>query len=137
VFGNDKNVEQSKSISIGVINLKDTLGHYNNSIFLAMCGWLMGAAASIHLAALFTECAPQVVEVDHIRPLKDKTLWKPHRKGSHFFVETSVIKRRMGIVIVNVKIFFGNIFMGEVERLKLILLPKGVVNKVKELPLWR
>ena len=121
------------SVGTGILTVDDTKGHYNDTIFLAQCGWLMGSAASIFLAILFPSTSPQVVEVDRIRPSTDRTLWKPSPNGSRFFIETRILKKRLQVVIVNVKITFGDIFMGEVERLKLVLTPKDSIWEAKEL----
>ncbi len=96
----------------------------------------MGSVTSIYLAILFPSTAPQVIEVDSIRPSKDKTLWKPSTMGSRFFIETHILKKKMQMIIVNVRITFGEIFMGEVERLKLFLAPKDSIWRTKELPRW-
>jgi len=137
VVGSDrKNILNLKGLGTGMLTTNDTKGHYNDTIFLAQCGQLMGSAASIYLAILFPSTAPQVIEVDSIRPSKDKTLWKPSREGSRFFIETHILKKKMQVIIVNVRITFGEIFMGEVEKLKLILTPKDSIWGAKELPNW-
>lgn len=134
---NGEDIISSFSLSTGKVSRDDTAGHYNDTIFLAMCGWIMGSSASVHIAALFPDTSPQVVEVDCIRPTKNRELWIPSERGSSFFVSAEVIKKRMQVILVNVKIFFGDIFMGEVERLKLILTPKDSIWDAKNLPLWR
>lgn len=137
VLGFDRqNILNLKGLGTGMLTTNDTKGHYNDTIFLAQCGQLMGSAASIYLAILFPSTAPQVIEVDSIRPSKDKTLWKPSLKGSRFFIETHILKKKMQVIIVNVRITFGEIFMGEVEKLKLILTPKDSIWGAKELPSW-
>ncbi len=137
VLGFDrKDILNIKGLGTGILTTNDTKGHYNDTIFLAQCGQLMGSAASIYLAILFPSTAPQVIEVDSIRPSKDKTLWKPSLEGSRFFIETHILKKKMQVVIVNVRITFGEIFMGEVEKLKLILTPKDSIWGAKELPNW-
>lgn len=133
---NRQNIFNLKGLATGILTTNDTKGHYNDTIFLAQCGQLMGSAASIYLAILFPTTAPQVIEVDSIRPSKDKTLWKPSLKGSRFFIETHILKKKMQVIIVNVRITFGEIFMGEVERLKLILTAKNSIWGAKELPDW-
>lgn len=137
VLGLDRNdILQNISLATGILTTNDTKGHYNDTIFLAECGRLMGSAASIYLAILFSSTAPQVVEVDHIKPSKDRTLWKPSSRGSRFFIETRILKKKLQVIIVNVKITFGDIFMGEVEKLKLVLTPKDSIWEAKELPTW-
>lgn len=137
VLGFDRqSIFNIRGLGIGMLTTNDTKGHYNDTIFLAQCGQLMGSAASIYLAILFPSTAPQVIEVDSIRPSRDKTLWKPSLSGSRFFIETHILKKKMQVIIVNVRIFFGEIFMGEVERLKLILTPKDYIWGAKELPNW-
>ncbi len=134
VLGFDKqDFLTTRGVGTGILTLNDTKGHYNDTIFLAQCGWLMGSAASIYLAILYPSTAPQVVEVDCIRPSKNRILWKPSPDGSRFFVETRVLKKKLQVVIVNVRITFGDILMGEVERLKLVLTPKDSIWGAKEL----
>lgn len=136
ILGSDRqDILNIKSVGMGILTTDDTKGHYNDTIFLAKCGQLMGESASVYLAMLFAPIAPQVVEVDSIRPSDDKTLWKPSAKGSQFFIETQIIKKKLHVVIVNVKITFGEIFMGEVEKLKLVLTPKESIWGAKELPI--
>lgn len=58
----------TRSVGMGFVTPKDTFGHYNETIFLAMCGWLMASTASVFLAMLFPTTAPQVVEANGIKP---------------------------------------------------------------------
>ena len=135
VFGPDrKNILQNRSIVTGILTIEDVKGHYNDTIFLAMYGLLMASAASIYLAALFPSTAPQVVEVDHIKPSRDRVLWRPAISGSRFFVETGIIKKKLHMVIADTRLISGEVFMGEVSRLKLILAPKDHIWKAKSLP---
>ncbi len=131
------NFVTKKSLSVGRLYIEDVDGHFNNTIFLAKCGQLMGQAASILIGALNPGTAPQVVEVDRIQPiLSDEYLWQPRKEGSIFFVESEVRRRRLHISIVNVLVSFGDILMGKVEGLKLILTPKESIWTAKELPPW-
>jgi len=125
----------AESVGSGIVTKEDTKGHYNDSIYLAMCGKLMGQTASIHSAILFRDYLPQVVEVDTIKPARGSKLWKPIEDGNYFFVNSKITKKKLNILIVNVKIFFGDIFIGEVEGLKIALLSKQILNNLKELPL--
>ena len=135
VLGFDRqDLSTTRGVGTGILSIDDTKGHYNDTIFLAQCGWLMGSAASVYLAILFPSTAPQVVEVDRIRPSTDRILWKPSPNGSRFFIEICILKKKLQVVIVNVKITFGEIFMGEVEKLKLVLTPKDSIWKAKEIP---
>jgi len=68
----------SKSLGMGRITTKDTYGHYNDTIYLAMCGWLMASSASIHLAFLFPTTAPQVIEANKVRPILEGGFIKRH-----------------------------------------------------------
>lgn len=129
--------EQIKSLSVGKMYLDDVQGHYNNTIFLAKCGQLMGQAASILIGALNPDTAPQVVEVDRIKPiLSEEYLWQPRSEGSYFFVESEIIRKKMHVYIVNVHVSFGDILMGKVEGLKLLLTPRNSIWSAKELPPW-
>lgn len=135
---NKKTPFQSSSLGIGVVTPRDTAGHYNETIFLAMCGWLMASSASVHLAALFpSDEAPQVVEANGVKPLpsmEGKNLWKPARKGTAFFVETAIIKKKMQLVRMRTMITFGNILFGTIEELKLVLTKKEAIWSAKEFP---
>lgn len=135
LIGSDRtDILRIRSLASGILTVEDTKGHYNDTVFLAKCGQLMGSAASIYLAILFPSTAPQVIEVDRIRPSDDKTLWKPSPGGSRFFIETVILRKKLHVIIVNVKITFGEIFMGEVEKLKLALTAKDSIWAAKELP---
>ncbi len=133
-FGNNDK-KYTESVGMGIVTKEDTKGHYNDSIYLAMCGKLMGQTASIHSAILFRDYLPQVVEVNMIKPARDSKLWKPIEDGNYFFINSKIIRKKLNVVIVNVKIFFGDIFVGEVEGLKIALLSKHILDDLKELPL--
>lgn len=131
-------VANSKSLGMGHITTKDTHGHYNDTIYLAMCGWLMASSASVHLAFLFPTTAPQVVEANKVRPIlkgnAKNIVWKPSVKGTPFFVETTVLKKKMQLLVVMTKITFGNILYGTIEELKLVLTDKKSIWAAKEVP---
>src|SRR3989339_2170756 len=130
---------QSKSLGMGVITTKDTSGHYNDTIFLAMCGWLMASSASVHLGFLFPLKTPQVIEANKVRPIlkgsNSSIVWKPSAKGTPFWVETVVLKKKLQLVAVVTRITFGNILYGTIEELKLILTDKKSIWSAKEIPL--
>jgi len=137
VFGGEPgSVVQSKSLAVGVITPENTVGHYNNTIFLAMCGWLMASSASVHLAVLFPETAPQVIEANGVKPLLTggDVLWKPSAKGTPFFAETTILKKKLQLVIAETKISFSDIQFGMIKELKLILTQKESIWEAKELP---
>ncbi len=133
-----QDILQAKSLGIGVITPKDTAGHYNETIYLAMCGWLMASAASVFLAILFPTTAPQVVEANGVKPLplsgEMKGLWKPASSGTTFFVESTIIKKRFQLVIMKTVITFDNIHFGIIEELKLVLTPKNSIWSARPFP---
>lgn len=127
----------STSLGMGVITPQDTTGHYNESIFLAMCGWLMASSASIHIAALFPTKAPQVIEASGVKPLitpENSGIWKPSTNGTTFFVETTIVKKKLQLVVVRTTITFGKILFGTIELLKLILTEKSTLQLIREIP---
>jgi len=136
VLGLDKNnILQSESLAVGILTTNDTKGHYSNAIHLGQCGQLMASAASIHLAILFPSTAPQVVEVGQIRLTQHGILRKPSTPaGDYFFIETHIIKKKLQLVVVNAKIFFSGLVVGEIDKIKLILISKESIWKAKELP---
>ncbi len=133
-----RDILQTKSLGMGVVTPKDTAGHYNETIFLAMCGWLMASAASVFLAMLFPTTAPQVVEANGIKPLplseEAKGLWKPAPSGTAFFVESTIIKKRLQLIIMKTTISFDNVLYGVIEELKLVLTPKGSIWSARPFP---
>lgn len=128
----------TKSLGMGFVTPKDTSGHYNETIFLAMCGWLMASTASVFLAMLFPTTAPQVVEANGIKPFpllgEDKRLWKPASSGTVFFVESVILKKKLQLVIMKTTITFDNILYGVIEELKLMLTPKESIWSAKVFP---
>jgi len=133
IFNADKDsMLQSSSLAVGTITPKDMAGHYNDTIFLAKCGWLMSSAASVHLAALFPGTAPDVIEAKGVKPI-EKEVWKPADNGSTFWLEISIIKKKFSVVIVKAKIYFGNMPYGMVEELKLLLIPRQLIWQAPEL----
>lgn len=135
VVGVDReNIFQNKGIATGVLNSEVAKGHYNDTLFLAMYGQLMASAASIYIAILFPSTAPQVIEVDCIKPSRDRVLWKPVINGSRFFVEICCVKKKLQLAVVDARLFSSKGFMGEVSRLKLVLTPKNSILEAKKLP---
>lgn len=133
-----RSILQTKSLSMGMVTPKDTTGHYNETIFLAMCGWLMASAASVFLAMLFPTTAPQVIEANGVKPLplleEAKGLWKPAPSGTTFFVESTVIKKRLQLVVMKTTISFDNVLYGVIEELKLVLTSKGSIWSARPFP---
>lgn len=138
VFGDENNIIGSHSIGMGMLTQKDTAGHYNKTIYLAMCGWLMASAASVHISILYPETAPQVVKADGVMPLQlptdKKGLWQPSSDGTVFFVETKVKNKKLQLVIAETKISFANVLYGTIRDLKLMLTPKQSILTAKTLP---
>lgn len=133
-----RSILQTKSLGFGIVTPQDTAGHYNETIFLAMCGRLMASAASVFLAILFPTTAPQVVEANGVRPLplleEAKGLWKPAPSGTTFFVESTIIKKKLQVVIMRTTISFDDILYGVIEELTLALTPKGSIWSARPFP---
>ena len=128
-------IKNYRSLGMGLIYPADTNGHYNSTIYLAMCGWLMASTASVHLAYNFSEFAPQVVEADKVKPFKSVDgigSLKPRPQGTTFWVETIIRKSKLKLVLVTTNISFGNFAYGTIEDLKFILTPKDSIWKAKE-----
>lgn len=124
IFNADKNrIDQTFGLGMGVITPKDTSGHYNETIFIAICGWLMASAVSIHLAVLFPSTAPEVIEAKGVKPI-EKEIWKPPSKGTNFWVETRVIEKRGQSVMMKTRISFDKIPYGVADESKSILIQK-------------
>lgn len=137
VLGLDRDdILQIRGLASGVLTLEDTKGHYNDTIFLAKCGWLMASAASIYLAILFSSTAPQVIQADGVRPI-EKQIWKPADQGTSFWVEVNIIKKKMQLVITSTRILFDEILYGAVDKLKLVLATKESIWEAKQLPAVR
>jgi len=127
----------SRSLATGRIGQDETAGHYNNSIFLALCGQLMASSTSIHLAALFPKTAPQVIEASGVKPvdLSSATkLLRPAKQGSVFFIDSQIIRRKLRLVSATTNIYFGDIHYGVIEDLKFLLAPASVLRSIAELP---
>lgn len=128
----------SRSLAMGRISETETAGHYNNSIFLALCGQLMASSTSIHLAALFPKTAPHVIEANGVKPidLSSSTvkMLKPAKQGSVFFVDSQIIRKKLRLVSATCTIYFGNLRYGVIENLKLILAPTSSLHSIAELP---
>ena len=124
---------QTKGLAMGIVTTKDTAGHYNDTVFLAMCGALMASTASIHLAVLFPSTAPEVIEANGVRP-EEKGIWKPSDRGTVFWVETTIIKKKLRLASVRTRISFDKVPYGVVDELKLFLVPKELIWQAKQLP---
>lgn len=136
----EKDRTQSYGIGMGIVTLDDTRGHYNDTIFLAFCGWLMASTASIHLAVLAPKTAPQVIEAIGVKPIfspQNKNVWKPHPDGTRFFVETRIIKKKLSLAVVNTDITFGDIRYGTVDELKLLITPRESIFQAKNFPSYK
>lgn len=139
VLSSDRgSILQTKSLGMGIVTPKDTSGHYNETIFLAMCGWLMASTASVFLAMLFPASAPQVVEANGIKPFslldEEKGFWKPAPSGTVFFVESVILKKKLQLVAMRTTISFDNILYGVIEELKLMLTPKESIWSARPFP---
>ncbi len=140
LFGRDRrDLPNVKGLAMGFISTKDTAGHYNETIFLAMCGYLMASSASVHLAILFPSTAPQVIEANGVKPLvfsdaKENQLWKPSKTGTPFFVESRILKKKMQLVVMETQVSFGKVMFGIINELKLILTPKESILQAQEIP---
>lgn len=135
ILNNNSKIENSISIGMGRVYLEDTEGHYNNTIYLAMCGWLMASSASVHVAELIPEYAPQVVEAGRVRPMpgvENNGLIRPAKDGTPFFVETKVLKKKMGLLVCETNISFSNVHYGTIGNLKIFLVPKESIWTAKE-----
>lgn len=131
IFGNENELLSGYSIGCGCVSSKDTEGHYNKTIYLAMCGWLMATSASIHINFLYPNTAPQVVKADGVMPLHPPTektgLWQPSERGTKFWVETRILKRKMQLIVAETKITFNILLYGTIRELKLILTNKETI----------
>lgn len=131
---------QEKSITTGMATLQDTKGHYNDTMFLAFCGWLMASSASVHLAVLFPKTVPQVIEANGVRPLLSldhrKHIWKPAPEGTRFFVETNILRQKLKLAITTTTITFSDILFGVVDELKLIIDTRESIFSAVPFPPW-
>lgn len=130
---NEDSILQSKSLAMGKITLKDMSGHYNNSVFLAMCGLLMASSASIHIAVLYPETSPQVVEANGVKA-EEKKVWKPADEGTYFWVETTIVKKKLNLIITKPRISFDKVPFGTVNELKIVLMQKDLIWQADQLP---
>lgn len=136
IFDRKDSLVQTTSLGAGIVTTKDTSGHYNDTIFLAMCGMLMATSASIHLAVLFPPKAPQVIEASGVKPLlsiQNNGMWRPSNKGTSFLVETNILRKKLQLVIVKTNVTFGKILYGTIEELKLVLTQKESIHHAKEI----
>jgi len=135
---NPKDILHSTSISFGIVTQDDTRGHYNETIFLALCGWLMASSASIHLAAVFPGTAPQVIEASGVKPVtlsaKGGKLWKPTIDGTPFYVQTCILRKKMQLVLTQTCISFGDVRFGIIDDLRLVLTPAASILSATEIP---
>lgn len=131
---------QDKGLSTGIVTLKDTKGHYNDTMFLALCGWLMASTASVHLAVLAPKTVPQVIEANGVRPLLSlnhkKHVWKPAPEGTRFFIETHILKQKLKLAIVTTTVTFSNVLFGVVDELKLIIDSRESIFNAIPFPEW-
>lgn len=128
---------KKSGIGIGKVYLEDTRGHYNSTIYLALAGRLMPSTASIFLALLFPGTAPQAIEGKSIRMAKNvlnKGLLKPSKKGTTFFVEVELRKKKLQLALVNTKIFFGQVEFGLIEELVFVLTNKESIWSAIDTP---
>lgn len=133
----DYGITNFRSIGMGMVYPNDTKGHYNFTIYLAMCGWLMASTASVHLAIINPKTAPQVVEADKVRPYKglgDYVVIKPRPQGSTFWVETVITKTKLKFVLTVTNIVFGEVLYGTIEALRFMITPKDSIWRAKEIP---
>ncbi len=127
----------SSSIGVGTVWPEDMEGHYNNTIYLAFAGRLMPSTATIHLAHFFPNSSPQAVEGQSIRLDKEALnggLLQPGKKGSTFYVETKVTKKKLNLVFVETNIMFGQAKFGLIENLKFILTVRHSFNNSIVIP---
>ncbi len=127
----------SRSLAMGHISEADTRGHYNSSIFLALCGQLMASAVSIHLATLFPNTAPQVIEASGVKPIdlsSATTLLRPSKQGATFFVDSQIVRKKLKLIWTASNIYFGSLHYGIIEDLKFILAPDSILRSVTDLP---
>ena len=135
IFGSE--INGSRSIGIGKVFPQDVLGHYNSTIYLALAGRLMPSTATIHLAYFFPETSPQAIEGVSIRMEKNafnNGLIQPQEKGSTFYVETVVTKKKLNLVIVQTRIIFGQARFGLIENLRFVLAEKHSIYKATLIP---
>lgn len=131
-------VVKKTALGMGVITPADTDGHYNDTIFLALCGWLMASVSSIHLAVLFPSSAPQVIEANHVKPLKlvsqPNAIWKPSSQGTVFLVESHIERRKLQLFVMRTRITLGTIQFGVIEELKLVLTDRKSIFLARDFP---
>ena len=135
IFGDDP--VGSSSIGIGVVLPSDVEGHYNKTIYLALAGRLMPSTATIHLAHFFPKTSPQAIEGKSIRMDKNAInngLIQPRERGSTFYVETIVTKKKLNLVLVETHIMFGQAKFGLIENLKFVLTEKRSIYNTVVVP---
>ena len=133
VFEEEENsTRESVSLGMGRLTAKDTVGHYNNTVFLALCAQIMSSATAIHLAVLFPGKAPEVIAAKGVKPF-ERSLWKPGKDGAAFWVETKVIKKKMHLVIIKAQISFTHLPYGYADEAKVFLIPKHLIAQAPSL----
>ena len=135
IFGD--NIIGSSSIGTGTVYPEDMDGHYNNTVYLAFAGRLMPSTATIHLAHFFPDTSPQAVEGEKIKMDKDAFnggLIQPKKGGSKFYVETTVTKKKMSLVLVETVIMFGKARFGMIQNLRFVLTEKDSIFKAVTIP---
>lgn len=113
------------SLGTGLMTKEDAFGHYNSTVFLAMCTWLMTTSACVHLGLLFPDRSLQDVIFNGVMPLslplERRGLWQPDEKGTVFFTETNVVSKENNIINVETKIIIEDMPYGVIKQLKIIL----------------
>ena len=132
----DKKGQRIKTVGVGVAFPEDTQGHYNSTLFLAMCGKFIGMCACIHAVAYSSEFEKifYVSEVNNAVPLvfgDEKTgLWKPAEHGTIFFVETEYVRQTKNVVYFRGEIFFEDILFARLGEVKIIMVLKDAVREI-------
>lgn len=134
LFADGPGIERTRGLGVGVVTTADTAGHYHDTIFLALCGGLMGCAGAVHLSALFPSSAPQAVAGDGVKALGGalRNPLRPGPEGAPFFVETRVLNRRSQLVLMESKVTFGDVLFGTVEKLKMVVMPRDSIVRFRE-----
>lgn len=137
-YDENGSLEESSSIAVGKITLKQTEGHYNSTIYLALGGFLMASLASVHIGILFPDTAPQAFEGNKVclmpGEILNKGILKPSKSGTTFYVHTTLIKKKLKLQIADVSMYVGRIPYGMVESLKVILTEKNSIYSAIEIP---
>jgi len=127
----------SRSIGVGTVYPEDMAGHFNDTVYLAFAGRLMPSTATIHLAHFFPDTSPQAVEGGSIKVDRDALnggLIRPKKSGSKFYVETTVTKKKLNLVLVETSIMFGKARFGVIQNLRFVLTEKNSIFKAITIP---